>query len=157
MGLEIEEKLDDSVPREWVQMAHHGFFRKEKNPIAVRGVAGHLPGHWDVDAFWESVNVGVDYLTTIPMNRWDHAEYYDPAPESWMQSLNFRPPTYIKTNVRHGQYIDGRAGGSMVSQSSRRVAGSASAEARLGPFSEALCNPRPSNGCVWCSARRSLG
>jgi len=106
-SLEVEGKLDDSVPRAWMQLAHQSYFRHEKNPIAIRGDAGHMPGQWDPSIFWQSVNNGVDYVTEIPYMRWDHGEYYDPTPDSWMESLTYRPPTFIKTTVRHGQYIDG--------------------------------------------------
>lgn len=107
MKLEAEEKLDDKVPREWRMMAHHQYFRHEKNPVAIRGIAGHLPGQWDPESFWQSANVGVDYVVEIPALRWDHSVYYDPAPDCWLQSSTFRPPMYVKTNVRHGQFIDG--------------------------------------------------
>mmetsp|Transcript_36372 Transcript_36372/g.104550 ORF Transcript_36372/g.104550 Transcript_36372/m.104550 type:complete len:1037 (+) Transcript_36372:111-3221(+) len=107
VDLEVEEKLDGGISRDWLKLAHHSFFRKDKNPVAVRGDAGHLPGAWDPEAFWSSLNVGIDYLTQIPAMRWDHNEYYDPEPDSWMKSLSFRPPTYIRTNVRHGTFIEG--------------------------------------------------
>lgn len=107
MDLDVAEKLDGSVPRQWLQMARHSFFRQEKNPVAVRGDAAHLPGRWDPDCFWQTAAVGIDYLTEIPACRWDHTQYYDPAPESWMQSFNFRPPTFTRTNIKHGQYIEG--------------------------------------------------
>mmetsp|Transcript_5636 Transcript_5636/g.13238 ORF Transcript_5636/g.13238 Transcript_5636/m.13238 type:complete len:1020 (+) Transcript_5636:99-3158(+) len=105
--LEMEDKLDGKVSREWRRWAHHTFFRKDKNPVAVRGDSLHGPGAWDPAVFWTSLNVGVDYQTEVPIMRWDHSEYYDPTPDSWLQSTLYRPPTNVRTNVRHGQFIEG--------------------------------------------------
>jgi acyl transferase domain-containing protein/thioesterase domain-containing protein/2-polyprenyl-6-methoxyphenol hydroxylase-like FAD-dependent oxidoreductase/SAM-dependent methyltransferase len=46
--------------------------------IAIVGLAGRYPKAPDLDAFWNNVRDGVDCITEIPRDRWDHDRYYDP-------------------------------------------------------------------------------
>ena len=38
-----------------------------------------FPGAGDAAAFWRNIRGGVDAITEVPPNRWDPADYYDPA------------------------------------------------------------------------------
>lgn len=50
-------------------------------PVAVVGMACRLPGHINSpQQLWESLTRGEDFVTEIPMDRWDAEEYYDPEP-----------------------------------------------------------------------------
>ena len=50
-------------------------------PIAVIGMGCRLPGGVDSPAdLWESLLRGDDHVTTVPLDRWDAEEYYDPEP-----------------------------------------------------------------------------
>lgn len=52
---------------------------REREPIAVIGMAGRFPGGADdVDAYWSMLMQGGDGIVPIPANRWDVDAYYDP-------------------------------------------------------------------------------
>lgn len=44
--------------------------------IAIIGLAGQYPHSENVDVLWENLKNGVDCITEIPSNRWDHSKYY---------------------------------------------------------------------------------
>ncbi|WP_269729544.1 beta-ketoacyl synthase N-terminal-like domain-containing protein, partial [Saccharomonospora xinjiangensis] len=46
-------------------------------PIAVIGMAGRYPGAEDLDEFWANLKSGVDSVTEIPGDRWDHRRFGD--------------------------------------------------------------------------------
>ncbi|MEU7141074.1 beta-ketoacyl synthase N-terminal-like domain-containing protein [Nocardia sp. NPDC046473] len=46
--------------------------------IAVIGFDGRFPGADSVPEFWRNLCDGVDSVAEIPLDRWDHAEYFDP-------------------------------------------------------------------------------
>lgn len=50
-------------------------------PVAVIGMACRLPGAIDSpDALWAALLRGDDFVTEIPLDRWDADEHYDPEP-----------------------------------------------------------------------------
>ncbi|OBB59715.1 polyketide synthase [Mycobacterium sp. 852013-51886_SCH5428379] len=50
-------------------------------PIAVIGMACRLPGGIDSpEQLWEALLRGEDFVTEIPLERWDADDYYDPEP-----------------------------------------------------------------------------
>ncbi|WP_155771398.1 type I polyketide synthase, partial [Mycobacterium asiaticum] len=50
-------------------------------PVAVIGLACRLPGGIDSpDQLWEALLRGEDFVTEVPLERWDIDEYYDPEP-----------------------------------------------------------------------------
>lgn len=50
-------------------------------PIAVIGMSCRLPGGIDSpEKFWDGLLRAEDYITTVPPERWDADEYYDPEP-----------------------------------------------------------------------------
>nr|AQS99284.1 type I polyketide synthase [Gambierdiscus excentricus] len=102
------EGAEVPVNREWQLMMHHHFFKRDRIPVAVRGMGGRLPGMWDPEVFWKAVNCGVDFVTPVPFQRWDHDSYYDPDPQCWMNADNFaHGPNMGRTSIRHAQFIDG--------------------------------------------------
>lgn len=46
--------------------------------IAIIGQNGRFPQADDLKQFWSNLVNGVDCITEIPPNRWDHSKYYDP-------------------------------------------------------------------------------
>ncbi|WP_303304587.1 SDR family NAD(P)-dependent oxidoreductase, partial [Flavivirga jejuensis] len=46
--------------------------------IAIVGVSGKYPGADTLEDFWKNLREGVDSITEIPKDRWDHSLYYDP-------------------------------------------------------------------------------
>ncbi|WP_152442612.1 SDR family NAD(P)-dependent oxidoreductase [Nocardiopsis kunsanensis] len=54
----------------------------EREPIAVVGMHGVLPGSGDLDEYWQHLDNGRDLVTEIPADRWDWREYFgDPLDE----------------------------------------------------------------------------
>nr|WP_185923356.1 SDR family NAD(P)-dependent oxidoreductase [Lysinibacillus sp. SDF0063] len=64
--------------------------------IAIIGVAGRYPGARNMDEFWELLQEGVDCVTEIPKERWDHTPYFHPA-----------KGTSGKTNGKWGGFLEG--------------------------------------------------
>ena len=51
------------------------------SPVAVIGMGCRLPGGIDSPAgLWEALLRGDDTITTVPLDRWDAEEYFDPEP-----------------------------------------------------------------------------
>lgn len=46
--------------------------------IAIIGVAGRYPQADNIDMFWENLLNGVDCITEIPPERWNHSTYFNP-------------------------------------------------------------------------------
>ena len=45
--------------------------------IAIIGLAGRYPQAADLQQFWTHLSQGKDSITEIPLERWDHARYFD--------------------------------------------------------------------------------
>ncbi|MBF0451643.1 MAG: SDR family NAD(P)-dependent oxidoreductase, partial [Candidatus Magnetomorum sp.] len=66
-----------------VQRNHHRFanqrFMHQLNPpnqnIAIIGMSGIMPGSKDLAEFWEYLSKGVDLISEVPADRWDHRKY----------------------------------------------------------------------------------
>ncbi|CAJ1330125.1 unnamed protein product [Effrenium voratum] len=105
----LKELVDDEeadVPREWQLMTRHSFFRNNRNPVAVRGEAGHMPTTNSNRVLWDTMNQGSDFVTNVPYTRWDHEPYYSSDPDCWMEANCFGRGI-IRTSVNHGQFIEG--------------------------------------------------
>lgn len=67
----------------------------EREPIAIVGISGCLPGANDLDTFWQNLEQGTESIREIPPDRWDwRAIYGDP----------FLGPN--RTNIKWGGFID---------------------------------------------------
>ncbi|MDP7735339.1 sulfolipid-1 biosynthesis phthioceranic/hydroxyphthioceranic acid synthase [Mycobacterium paragordonae] len=54
---------------------------KTRVPVAVIGLACRLPGGINSpDQLWQALLRGEDFVTEVPLDRWDVEEYYDPEP-----------------------------------------------------------------------------
>lgn len=104
--LESVGQLDANVPRSWQRMLRTKYFRNSNLPVAIRGMGTHSPGTHHCETLWKSMNVGVDYVGTVPLQRWNHDEYYDPDPLCYQHSHAFRGGI-CKTSIKHAQFIDG--------------------------------------------------
>jgi len=70
---------------------------REREPIAVIGMAGRFPGGaGNVDAYWSMLMRGGDGIVPIPAGRWNIDAYYDPDHAA-----------AGKMYVRNGGFIDG--------------------------------------------------
>jgi polyketide synthase PksL len=52
--------------------------RNRESEIAIVGLAGRYPQAENIQAFWRNLQNGVDSITEIPPDRWDHTLYFDP-------------------------------------------------------------------------------
>ncbi|MGL1887999.1 MAG: SDR family NAD(P)-dependent oxidoreductase [Reichenbachiella sp.] len=53
----------------------------QKEDIAIIGIGCHTPGKiHGPEQFWKKLMNGVDGITDVPKDRWNHEEYYDPNP-----------------------------------------------------------------------------
>ncbi|CAN7768775.1 amino acid adenylation domain-containing protein [Rhizobium leguminosarum] len=66
---QIESRQTERAPR---QMADR------ESEIAIIGLGCRYPDAWTCDQFWANLKSGVDSVTEIPAERWDHSEYFDP-------------------------------------------------------------------------------
>lgn len=72
--------------------------RKEASkasPVAIIGVAGRYPGANNLNEFWDNLKNGVDCISEIPTQRWNHSDY---------DQADFAPGTRLS---KWGGFIEG--------------------------------------------------
>jgi len=87
---------DPEIPRDWQHAMNHIYHKGQM--IAVRGTACRFPMCEDLDSFFQSSSSAPDFVTEVPLMRWDHSEVYDPDLESWRR---------FKSYCRHASFMDG--------------------------------------------------
>ena len=88
-----------AVPVEHVHVASSGWDGQGMEPVAIIGMAAHLPGSEDVDQFWDHLIANEDLIGEIPADRWDWRKFEgDPNQEG------------NQTNIRWGGFISDVAG-----------------------------------------------
>ncbi|MFP2957508.1 SDR family NAD(P)-dependent oxidoreductase, partial [Myxococcus sp. 1LA] len=80
------------------QVAREPAPRVGTGDVAIIGVAGRYPGARDLNAFWRNLRDGVDSISEVPQDRWDHAALFD--------TEKGRPG---KTYSKWGGFIEGAA------------------------------------------------
>ncbi|PSA96654.1 hypothetical protein C6370_04790 [Bacillus atrophaeus] len=45
--------------------------------IAIIGLAGRYPGANNLHEFWKNISSGKDCITEVPLERWDHSQFFD--------------------------------------------------------------------------------
>ena len=68
-----KEKLD--LPSGWLSAMNHMFHTAQR--VAVRAIAGRYASSWDVQAWYMSQTSGPDFVSEVPLTRWDVDQYYD--------------------------------------------------------------------------------
>ncbi|MBD3316592.1 MAG: malonyl CoA-ACP transacylase, partial [Chitinivibrionales bacterium] len=53
----------------------------EDERIAIIGMHAYFPKAKNLDEYWEYLKKGKDVIETVPKNRWDYEEFYDPDPQ----------------------------------------------------------------------------
>jgi len=95
-----EEEKDDGVwdpdiPRDWRHAMNHMYHKGQM--IAVRGAACKFPGTTNPQDFWRSTISAPDFVTEVPLCRWDHSVVYDADPQSHK---------YYKSYSKHAAFMD---------------------------------------------------
>jgi polyketide synthase 12/myxalamid-type polyketide synthase MxaB len=62
-----------------LELARDEAQKAQREPIAIVGLACHVPGAAGPEAFWELLRRGGDAVTTIPAERWDARDYAPPG------------------------------------------------------------------------------
>ena len=68
-----KERLD--LPAGWLTAMNHMFHTAQR--VAVRSIAGRYASSWDVQAWYISQTSGPDFVSEVPLTRWDVDLYYD--------------------------------------------------------------------------------
>merc|ERR1712216_215256 len=66
--------------------------------VGVYGAACRFAGTSELEAWYQASLSGPDYVTEVPVQRWDHSKVYDPDPESWRN---------YKSYCKHAAFIEG--------------------------------------------------
>jgi acyl transferase domain-containing protein len=59
--------------------------RPEAEPVAIIGIHGQYPQSRTLSELWDHLSRGADLVTTVPTDRWDSEDYYDPDPQAAAQ------------------------------------------------------------------------
>ena len=117
-----KEKLD--LPAGWLTAMNHMFHTAQR--VAVRSIAARYASTWDVQSWYMSQTAGPDFVSEVPLTRWDVNLYYD-ADDSRQLLLSFCFASRCmydltsvvhscgqvenwrayKTISRHGSFVDG--------------------------------------------------
>ncbi|WP_052429550.1 beta-ketoacyl synthase N-terminal-like domain-containing protein [Paenibacillus borealis] len=84
--------------------------------IAIIGISGAFPGARNLDEFWNNLKNGVDCISEIPPQRWDHSRYYDPEKgkrgkvySKWggfIDEYNCFDPLFFQLTPRDAEQLD---------------------------------------------------
>ncbi|MFD2168918.1 SDR family NAD(P)-dependent oxidoreductase [Tumebacillus lipolyticus] len=84
--------------------------------IAIIGVSGRYPMAQDLEQFWENLKQGLDCITEIPQDRWDHRRYFDPQKgkkgkiySKWggfLEGFDSFDPLFFNMSPREAESID---------------------------------------------------
>jgi len=83
--------------------------------IAVIGMAAHLPGAKDVEAFWSNLASGACSITEVPASRWSADRLYSPAYErgksiskwgGFIDGIEQFDPAYFGLNEQEAEQFD---------------------------------------------------
>lgn len=84
--------------------------------IAIIGISGVFPGARNLDEFWNNLKNGVDCISEIPPQRWDHSRFYDPEKgkkgkvySKWggfIDEYNCFDPLFFQLTPRDAEQLD---------------------------------------------------
>ena len=60
-----------------ITTAEHEMRIQEHRDVAIIGMAGKFPGADSVEEFWRNLKAGMNCITEIPPERWDHSVYWN--------------------------------------------------------------------------------
>ncbi|WP_339301032.1 SDR family NAD(P)-dependent oxidoreductase [Paenibacillus sp. FSL R5-0623] len=84
--------------------------------IAIIGMAGRYPGARNIGEFWHNLRSGMDSITEIPSERWDHGQVYNPEPGipgktygrwgGFLDGVDEFDPLFFKVSPREAETMD---------------------------------------------------
>lgn len=84
--------------------------------VAIIGLAGRYPGANNLTQFWENLAAGIDSISQIPIERWDHSSLYDPvrgkpgkSNSKWggfIEDADCFDPLFFNMSPREAEFID---------------------------------------------------
>lgn len=84
--------------------------------IAIIGMAGRYPQADNLAEFWENLAAGKDCIESVPEERWDWRDYYDPTPmkpgattNKWggfVRGVDEFDPLFFNLSPREAQFMD---------------------------------------------------
>jgi len=93
---EIETGRTVAIPDGWRSAMDRMFHMEQR--CAIRGISGRFCSSWNVVDWCSGQLGGTDFVTHVPLKRWDCDRYFDPDPEAWRQG---------KTYLNHSSFCDG--------------------------------------------------
>jgi polyketide synthase PksN len=90
--------------------------QSKSEDVAIIGLAGRYPRAKNVQEFWENLKNGLDCITEIPSDRWDHGEYFDEDKNKpgktytkwggFIDDVDRFDPMFFNISPRSAEYID---------------------------------------------------
>lgn len=93
---ELETGRTVAIPDGWRSAMDRMFHTEQR--CAIRGISGRFCSSWSVVDWCSGQLGGTDFVTRVPLKRWDTDRYFDPDPEAWRQG---------KTYLTHSSFCDG--------------------------------------------------
>ena len=87
---------------------------RDREPMAIIGVAGRYPQADDLDAFWHNLVAGRDCVTEIPPSRWDYRERFTTDPDAgtyckwggFLDGVDRFDPLFFNISPREAELMD---------------------------------------------------
>lgn len=87
-----------------------------EDAIAIVGLAGRYPQADNLDAFWRNLTAGRDCVSEVPMERWNHQQYYHPDKGTpgktysmwggFIEGFDHFDPLFFNISPREAAYMD---------------------------------------------------
>ena len=108
-------KLASRRGRKALRLAPNATARSTQS-VAIIGMAGQFPQARNVDEFWQNLSQGRNCITSVPLQRWDMAAYYqrgEPVPgksnSQWMGALeeyDLFDPLFFNISPTEAEHMD---------------------------------------------------
>ncbi|MEQ9367254.1 MAG: SDR family NAD(P)-dependent oxidoreductase [Leptospirales bacterium] len=90
---------------------------QDNRDVAIIGMAGKFPRADNVDEFWNNLKSGVDCISEIPPERWEHAHFFDPDKDAegdksyskwggFIRDVDAFDPTFFNITPRDAELMD---------------------------------------------------
>ncbi|HYK05692.1 MAG TPA: SDR family NAD(P)-dependent oxidoreductase [Thermoanaerobaculia bacterium] len=93
-----------------------GVNAKHRTEVAIIGLAGRYPQAETLEEFWRNLQEGRDSVTEVPLERWDHARYFDPVQNKvgktyskwggFLSDVDKFDPLFFNISPREAAFVD---------------------------------------------------